>query len=297
MNDLELQKRIETANVFARVNPLQKERIILLLKRNGKCVGFLGDGINDAPALKAADVGISVDNAVDIAKETADIILLEKDLHALKEGVIEGRKTFHNTLKYLLMGLSSNFGNMFSMMGASMFLPFLPMLPTQVLFNNLAYDASQFSLPTDAVDADDLKKPTHWDMSFIRKYMIVFGLVSSVFDFLTFFLLFKLYHLGESAFQTGWFIESIATQIFVIYIIRTKKIPFVQSSPSRSLFVTTFIAVVVCWIIPFTLLGTWLGFQALPVAVMLAIALYVVIYLLIVELVKNYFYKKIQHAA
>ncbi|MCX6796463.1 MAG: magnesium-translocating P-type ATPase, partial [Candidatus Falkowbacteria bacterium] len=223
MSDSELEKKVVEYNIFARVTPNQKEKIILILKKIGKTVGFLGDGINDAPALKAADVGISVNNAVEIAKDTADIILLEKNLETLKDGVVEGRKTFHNTKKYILMGLSSNFGNMFSMMGASIFLPFLPMLPAQVLFNNFIYDASQMTLPTDSVDADELLRPAHWDFKFIRSYMIVFGWMSSIFDFLTFYLLFFVFHFGEHAFQNGWFIESIATQIFVIYIIRTKK--------------------------------------------------------------------------
>ncbi len=291
MNDFDLEKKIIEANIFARVTPLEKERIILLLKKIGKTVGYLGDGINDAPALKAADVGISVNNAVDIAKDTADLILMEKSLESLKDGVVEGRKTFHNTLKYVLMGLSSNFGNMFSMMGAVTFLPFLPMLPAQVLFNNFVYDASQFSLPTDAVDEDELIKPAHWDLKFIRSYMIVFGWMSSIFDFLTFFLLFYVYHLTEHQFQTGWFIESIATQIFVIYIIRTKKIPFLQSRPSRALFLTTFLAVVIAWSVQFTALGPLMQFERLPFTIMAIIASYVLIYLGLVEIAKRIFYR------
>jgi Mg2+-importing ATPase len=291
MNDLELEKKIMSANIFARVTPVQKERIILLLKKMGKTVSFLGDGINDAPALKAADVGISVNNAADIAKDTADIILLEKSLESLKDGIIEGRKTFHNTLKYVLMGLSSNFGNMFSMMGAVTFLPFLPMLPAQILFNNFVYDASQFSLPTDAVDEDELLKPAHWDLKFIRSYMIVFGWMSSIFDFLTFFLLYYVYHLTEHQFQTGWFIESIATQIFVIYIIRTKKIPFLQSRPSRALFITTFLAVVIAWSVQYTPFGKLMQFERLPFTIMAIIASYVVVYLGLVEIAKRIFYK------
>lgn len=291
MNDLELSKRVTETNIFARVAPDQKERIILILKKAGKSVGFLGDGINDAPALRAADVGISVNNAVDIAKETADIILMQKSLKSLEEGVIEGRKTFHNTLKYILMGLSSNFGNMFSMMGASAFLPFLPMLPAQVLFNNFIYDVSQFSLPSDAVDEDDLLKPAHWDLKFIRTYMLVFGLMSSIFDFLTFFLLYYVYHLSAHQFQTGWFIESIATQIFVIYVIRTKKIPFIQSRPSRALFITTFLAVVFAWSVQFTILGQWMNFDRLPFYIMGIIFSYVIIYLFLVEGAKRVFYR------
>lgn len=290
MNDAELAAKVKTTNVFARITPNQKERIILILKKSGKAVGFLGDGINDAPALKAADVGISVNNAVDIAKDTADIILMEKSLESLKDGIIEGRKTFRNTMKYILMGLSSNFGNMFSMMGASIFLPFLPMLPTQILFNNFIYDVSQVSLPTDSVDADELLKPAHWDFKFIRSYMIVFGWMSSIFDFLTFWLLYYVFKLTAPEFQTGWFIESIATQIFVIYIIRTKKLPFFKSRPSKALFISTFAAVVFAWLVPFTILGNWLQFERLPFYIMAIIASYVFVYLILVEIVKRIFY-------
>jgi Mg2+-importing ATPase len=291
MNDDELMKAALGANIFARIDPEQKERIILSLKRAGKSVGYLGDGINDAPALKAADVGISVNNAVDIAKDTADIILLQKSLESLKDGIVEGRKTFHNTLKYVLMGLSSNFGNMFSMMGAVTFLPFLPMLPGQILFNNFIYDMSQFSLPTDAVDEDDLTRPAHWNIKFIRRYMIVFGLVSSLFDFLTFYLLFFYFHLPEHQFQTGWLIESFATQTFVIYVIRTKKIPFLQSSPSKPLLVTTLLAVAFVWLAQFTFLGGMLELERLPLGIMAIIFSYVIIYLVLVEIVKRFFYR------
>jgi Mg2+-importing ATPase len=292
MTDDELRDAALKANIFARIDPAQKERIILVLKKAGKSVGYLGDGINDAPALKAADVGISVNNAVDIAKDTADIILLQKSLESLKDGIIEGRKTFHNTLKYALMGLSSNFGNMFSMMGAVTFLPFLPMLPSQILFNNFVYDASQFSLPTDSVDEDELLRPAHWDLKFIRRYMIVFGLVSSIFDFLTFYLLFFVYHLPEHQFQTGWLIESFATQTLVIYVIRTKKIPFLQSRPSKPLFITTFAAVLFVWLVQFTFLGKLLQLERLPFGIMAIIAGYVVIYLVLVEVVKRFFYHR-----
>lgn len=291
MNEIELSRRILETTIFARITPDQKERIILSLKKLGKSVGYMGDGINDAPALKMADVGISVNNAVDIAKETAGIILMQKSLESLKDGVIEGRKTFHNTLKYVLMGLSSNFGNMFSMMGAATFLPFLPMRPSQILFNNFLYDISQMSLPTDAVDDDDLLKPAHWNLKFIRAYMVVFGGLSSIFDFLTFGLLYYIYHLGEAQFQTGWLIESFATQVFVIYIIRTKKIPFIQSRPSKPLFITTFIAVVIVWVLQFTPVAQLLYLEALPSKIMLIIASYVVAYLVLVELVKHVFYR------
>ena len=291
MNDAALRRAVIRNNIFARINPEQKERIILSLKQAGKVVGYMGDGINDAPALRAADVGISVNNAVDTAKDTADIILLKKSLETLKDGIVEGRKTFRNTLKYILMGLSSNFGNMFSMMGAVVFLPFLPMLPSQVLFNNFVYDSSQFSLPSDAVDEDELLRPTHWNLKFIRKYMIVFGLVSSIFDFLTFFLLYFVYHLQEHQFQTGWLIESIATQTFVIYVIRTKKIPFLESRPSWALFITTFLAVSFVWLVPFTPLGKMLSLERLPFFIMAIIMGYVLAYLFLTEIVKRIFYR------
>jgi len=216
---------------------------------------------------------------------------MQKSLETLKDGVVEGRKTFHNTMKYILMGLSSNFGNMFSMMGAVTFLPFLPMLPAQILFNNFVYDSSQFSLPTDDVDEDELLRPAHWDLKFIRKYMIVFGSISSIFDFLTFYLLYYVYHLTEHQFQTGWFIESIATQILVIYVIRTKKIPFLQSRPSRALFITTFAAVVISWTVQFTPLGVMMQLERLPLNIMMIIASYVFVYLFLVEFVKRIFYK------
>lgn len=292
LNDYEFRLMVENATIFARITPDQKEKIILSLKKMGKVVGYLGDGINDAPALRAADVGISVSNAVDVAKETADIILTQKSLDSLKDGVLEGRKTFHNSIKYIMMGLSSNFGNMFSMMGASLFLPFFPMLPTQILLNNFLYDVSQLSLPTDAVDEEDLKKPPRWNIKFLQKFMLVIGPVSSVFDFLTFGLLYYLFHLNEKQFQTGWFIESIATQVFVIYVIRTKKIPFLQSMPSKLLVITTFLAVLLAWSIQYTPLHTIFSFEPLPINILLIIVGYVVIYLFLVEAVKRMFYKR-----
>jgi len=295
LSDVELQRLALKTNIFARINPEQKERIILNLKKAGQVVGYLGDGINDAPALKAADVGISVNNAVDVAKETADIILLKKSLRVLKDGVLEGRKTFHNTLKYILMGLSSNFGNMFSMIGASIFLPFLPMLPAQILFTNLLYDTSQISLPSDKVDEEDVSKPTAWSFKFIRRYVLIIGPVSSLYDYLTFILLFFILHFTESLFQTGWFIESIATEIFVVYIIRTKKTPFLQSRPSLMFFLNTFLIVIFAWIIPYTFIGEYLKFKPLPVYVMAIIFIMVITYLILVEFVKRWFYKKYGH--
>lgn len=292
MNDEELLTKARTTTIFARITPDEKERIILTLKKAGYSVGYLGDGINDAPALKAADVGLSVNNAVDVAKETADIILLEKSLRVLHDGITEGRKTFANTMKYIMMGLSSNFGNMFSMMGASLFLPFLPMLPPQILLNNFLYDTSQLTLATDAVDRNLVKKPPRWDIKFVKKFMIVFGPVSSIFDFATFGLLLLVFHLPESQFQTGWFIESLATQVLVIYVIRTRLIPLIQSRPSTLLFLNTSIAVVIGWIIPFVGLGAFFAFAPLPLPVLLGIAGIVFVYLIVTEMVKRVFFAR-----
>ncbi|KKT43916.1 MAG: Mg2+-importing ATPase [Candidatus Wolfebacteria bacterium GW2011_GWE2_44_13] len=292
MNDAELMHRATTTTIFARINPEQKERIILALKRGGAVVGYLGDGINDAPALRAADVSISVNNAVDVAKETASIILLRKSLRALRDGVIEGRKTFHNTTKYILMGLSSNFGNMLSMTAVSLFIPFLPMLPAQILLNNFLYDSSQITLPTDTVDATDIRMPPKWDIHFLKRFMLVFGLISTFFDFITFGFLFFVFKLSESQFQTGWFIESLATQVFVIYIIRTKKIPFLESAPGPLLFATTFAAVLIGWIIPFTSLGDYFLFESLPLQVIIGIVSIAVVYLIAVEFAKRIFYRR-----
>ena len=223
LTDNELAIQAEETNIFARVTPAQKNRIIEALKSRGHVVGYMGDGINDAPSLRTADVGISVENAIDVAKEAADIILLNKSLRQLIDGVVEGRKTFANTNKYITMAVSSNFGNMFSMTGASLFLPFLPMLPAQLLLNNLLYEGSQFALTFDNVEDEVLNRPMPWNLDFIKKFMLVFGSISSLFDFLTFYLLFGVFSLSEGAFQTGWFIQSFATQVLVIFIIRTHK--------------------------------------------------------------------------
>ena len=295
-SDSELSIKIKEVNIFARVSPEQKERIVLLLRKAGNTVGYLGDGINDAPVLKAADVGISVNNAVDVAKETADIILLTKSLSVLKEGVVEGRKTFLNTLKYIKIGLSSNFGNMFSMMGASAFLPFLPMLPTQILLNNFLYDMSQTSLPADKIDEEDTKRPVKWDMKYFSKYIGVFGILSSLFDVLTFYILYKVFGLTVSGFQTGWFVESMATQVLIVYVIRTKRVPFFKSLPSRAVFVTTLGIVGVALMIPYTFARTIMGFETLPFAVLGVIAGIVVVYLVFGELVKMFFYRRYPEA-
>ncbi len=291
MNDAELMHHATNTTIFARINPEQKERIILALKRIGNVVGFLGDGINDAPALRAADVGISVNNAVDVAKETASIILLDKSLRVLHDGVIEGRKTFHNTMKYILMGLSSNFGNMLSMTAASIFVPFLPMLPPQILLNNFLYDSSQITLPSDSVDRTDIGRPPKWDLHFLKRFMIVFGIMSSVFDFITYGLLLYVFKLPEHEFQTGWFIESLATQVFVIYVIRTKKVPFLQSAPSAWLAATTVGMVLLGWAIPFTPLANYFRFAPLNIPILLSIATTVIVYLIFVEIAKRMFYR------
>ncbi|HEY5588671.1 MAG TPA: magnesium-translocating P-type ATPase [Candidatus Paceibacterota bacterium] len=291
MSDEELSLKLDNTNIFARVSPKQKERIVRLLQLAGYTVGYMGDGINDAPVLKIADVGISVNNAVDVAKETADIILLNKNLHVLKDGVIEGRKTFQNTLKYIKMGFSSNFGNMFSMMGASFFLPFFPMLSSQIIFNNFLYDLSQTTIPTDSTDDESVISPIKWDMKEFSKYIIVFGLISSIFDFLTFFVLYKVFNLNEQHFQTGWFIESIATQILVIFIIRTKRVPFWRSTPGILVTISTIAVVAFAWIVPYTPLGTLLSFTPLSPILLVLIAGIVVTYLILAEILKYFFYR------
>lgn len=277
--------------IFARFSPSQKNRIISALRKKGNVVGYLGDGINDAPSLAAADVAISVSNAVDVAKEAADIILVNKGLKELMEGVIEGRKTFGNTMKYLMMGLSSNFGNMFSMIGAVIYLPFFPMLPGQILLNNLLYDGSQLSIPTDNVDEEYLRRPRHWDMKFIKYFMVTFGLISSVFDILTFVMLFGFFGLKNSAFQAGWFIESLLTQILVVYVIRTRKIPFIQSRPGKYLVLTTLFIISLGLLIICTKVGHFFGFSDLPWPVPIYIFILVGIYLLVVEIAKQIFYR------
>src|SRR2546426_8752030 len=286
MSDAALSHVVEQTFVFARVSPAQKNRIILALKRRSHVVGYLGDGINDAPSLHAADVGISVSTAVDVAKDAADFILLERSLGVLHEGIIEGRKAFGNVMKYLLMGTSSNFGNMFSMAAASVFLPFLPMLPSQILLNNFLYDLSQVTIPTDNVDQSYLKKPQHWDISLIRKFMISIGPVSSIFDFLTFFIMLRVFNAGPVLFHTGWFVESLATQTLVLFVIRTAGNPL-RSRPSRPLTITTLLIVLVGIILPFTPLAGYLGFTPLPGLYFLFLVAMTVTYLLLVEVVKR----------
>ena len=249
-------------------------------------VGFLGDGINDAPSLHAADVGISVANAVDVARDAADIILLEHSLRVLHQGIIEGRKAFGNVMKYLLMGTSSNFGNMFSMAAASVFLPFLPMLPTQILLNNFLYDLAQVTIPTDNVDRTYIHKPRRWNIRMIRNFMIYIGPISSIYDFLTFFVLLKLFMATEEFFHTGWFVESLATQTLVLFIIRTAGNPL-RSRPSKPLTITTLLVVGIGVALPFTPAGRLLGFTPLPLSYFLFLVPATGTYLLLVELVKR----------
>jgi P-type Mg2+ transporter len=290
LDDQALAARVGDVDLFCRVTPVQKNRVILALKRRGLVVGYLGDGINDAPALHSADIGFSVDTAADVAKDAADMIMLERDLNVIAEGVMEGRRTFGNVMKYIMMGTSSNFGNMFSMAGASVFLPFLPMLPVQILLNNLLYDFSEIPIPLDAVDEEYLSRPRQWDMKLIRNFMLTVGPVSSVFDFLTFYIMLKVFHAGEALFHTGWFIESMATQVLVIFIIRTRKSPL-KSRPNRWLAIVSLTVVAVAIVMPLTPIGTYLGFVTPPPLFFLLLAGMVLIYLCAVEGVKQLFYR------
>jgi P-type Mg2+ transporter len=292
MDDSTLSRVVEDVTIFSRMTPVQKNRILIALRYNGHVVGYMGDGINDAPSLREADIGISVENAVDIAKESADIILLKNDLRILNDGVLEGRRTFGNTMKYILMGTSSNFGNMFSVAGASLFLKFLPMLPVQILLNNLLYDISESSIPTDNVDESYTRTPKKWDMEFIKKYILVFGPISSLFDFITFFVLLFIFSADAPLFQTVWFMESICTQTLVIFVIRTRVVPFYTSRPSRLLAFSTLLIVAIALILPFTVIGSIFGFVRPPLAVFVVLAGLVAGYIVIVELVKLWFYRK-----
>ena len=278
----------ERVSVFARVSPAQKHRIVLALKARRAVVGFLGDGINDAPSLHAADVGISVVNAVDVARDAADIVLGERDLGALHAGVIEGRKAFANVMKYLLMGTSSNFGNVLSMAAASLVLPFLPMLPTQILLNNFLYDIAQITIPGDNVDASQLKSPRRWSVHSIRRFMLGVGPISSLYDFLTFYVLLVWLHASQAEFHTGWFVESLATQTLVLFVIRTGGNPL-RSRPGKPLIATVLAAVVVGTVLPFTPIGADLGFIPLPPVFFAFLAVATATYLLLVEGVKRRF--------
>jgi Mg2+-importing ATPase len=291
MDDHALSAVVEEVNLFCRVNPAQKNRVILALKQRGRVVGYMGDGINDAPSLHTADIGISVDSAVDVAKSAAEMILLEQDLNVLHEGVMEGRRTFGNIMKYIMMGTSSNFGNMFSMAGATLFLPFLPMLPVQILLNNLLYDVSEIPIPLDRVDEEYLTQPRHWNMNFIRNFMLSVGPVSSVFDFLTFGIMLHLFHAGEKLFHTGWFIESMASQVLVIFVIRTRRSPF-KSRPNRWLALCSLSVVLVAVALPYTTLGRYFGFVPLPLSFYAILAGLVFFYLIAVEAIKQWFFRR-----
>ncbi len=283
-----LSAQVTKTSVFAEVEPNQKERIILALRKRGNVVGFLGDGINDASALHSADVSISVNTGVDVAKEAASIILLRKDLHILKEGIIEGRKTFANTMKYIFLATSANFGNMFSMAGASLFLPFLPLLPKQILLLNLLTDFPEMTIASDNVDPSWTEKPKKWDIGFIRRFMLMFGPISSFFDFLTFASLLIL-RVGVRQFQTGWFLESVISATIIVLVVRSRK-PFFQSRPGKLLFITTLIIVFVSHLMPYTFVGRLFGFQPLPLTLVLLIDFIVVLYVFAAEAAKKIFY-------
>ena len=292
LDDAGLAAAIVITTVFARVSPEDKARIVRVQRLSGGGVAFLGDGVNDALALHAADVGISVDSGTDVAKDAADVILLEKDLDVLADGVVEGRRIFANTIKYVLMGTSSNFGNMFSAAGASLFLSFLPMLPSQILLNNLLYDSSQLAIPTDHVDEEQLRRPSHWDIAFIRRFMIFFGPLSSLFDFVTFGVMLWVFNAGAAEFRSGWFVESLATQTLVIFAIRTRRIPFFRSRPSLPLVLAAVGVVVVGSLLPATPLAHTLGFSPLPAAFFAALAAMVLGYLVLIEFGKRIFYRQ-----
>jgi Mg2+-importing ATPase len=293
MSDEALVKRVNDISIFAEVEPNQKERIILALKKSGNVVGYIGDGINDASALHVADVGISVDSAVDVAKDAADIVLLEKDLGVLVQGVREGRTTFANTLKYVFMATSANFGNMFSMAGVSLFLPFLPLLPGQILLTNLMTDIPEMTIATDSVDSEMVDHPRRWNIGFIRNFMLVFGILSSVFDYLTFAALFFILHAAPDQFRTGWFMESVISASMIVLVIRTKK-PFTKSKPGKYLFTATMLIVVSALLFPFTPPGKVFGFSELPISFILIMGVIVVFYIIIAEMVKAGFYKRVK---
>jgi Mg2+-importing ATPase len=290
LTDAALAEALPHTTIFARVTPDQKSRVIKAQRQLGQTVGFLGDGVNDAVALHDADVGISVESATDVAKDAADIVLLEKDLGILAGGVVEGRRIFANTMKYVLMGTSSNFGNMFSAGGASLFLSFLPMLPTQILLNNLLYDVSEMTIPTDNVDEEQLRRPAHWDIKLIRRFMTFFGPISSIFDFATFGIMLWVFDAHAPLFRSGWFVESLATQSLIIFAIRTRRVPFFRSRPSVPLTVSTLTVVAVGAFLPYSPFADTLGFTALPATFLAVLVAMIVLYLVLVELGKRRFY-------
>jgi len=290
LDDNAFDDAAQNNTIFARISPEQKARLVVSLRRTGRSVGFLGDGVNDALALHGADVGISVDTATDVAKDAADVVLLEKDLGVLASGVAEGRRIFANTIKYVLMGTSSNFGNMFSAAAASAVLSFLPMLLSQLLLNHVLYDSSQLSIPTDNVDAEQLHAPSHWNIAFIRRFMLTFGPISSLFDFMTFGLMLGVLHAGPVEFRTGWFVESLATQTLIIFAIRTRRVPLIRSRPGLVITVATFAVVAVGIAITVSPIAHSLGFTTLPWQFFTALVLLTVAYLILVEITKKVFY-------
>ncbi|HET7741475.1 MAG TPA: HAD-IC family P-type ATPase, partial [Mycobacterium sp.] len=295
LDDTAFDEIVQGCTIFARISPEQKARLVRSARGHGRSVGFLGDGVNDALALHAADVGISVDTATDVAKDAADVVLLEKDLGVLATGVAEGRRIFANTIKYVLMGTSSNFGNMFSAAAASAVLTFLPMLPSQILLNNLLYDTSQLAIPTDRVDEEQLHAPAHWNIAFIRRFMLTFGPISSLFDFLTFALMLGVLHAGPVEFRTGWFVESLATQTLIIFAIRTRRIPFYRSRPGGVLTVATLAVIGVGIGLTLSPLSHALGFAPLPWVFFAALFAMTIAYLVLVELTKEVFYSDPMH--
>jgi Mg2+-importing ATPase len=298
LNDLDdeaLWHLAERTTLFAEVDPNQKERIIRALQKTKHVVGYMGDGINDAPALHAADVGLSVDTAVDVAKDAADFVLLKTDLGILREGIDEGRMTFANTLKYILTTISANFGNMFSMAGASMLLPFLPLLAPQILLNNFLSDIPATTIAGDNVDPEWVEKPRRWNTPFIRNYMVLFGLVSSIFDFLTFGALLFLFHASPTEFRTGWFIESLLTELVIALVVRTRRV-FFRSRPGKLLLVSTLIFIGITLVLPYLPFISVFGFIPLPAPLMLAMLGLTALYVLVTELAKKFFYSRVGNA-
>jgi Mg2+-importing ATPase len=291
LDDETLRARAASTTVFARVSPEQKARLIRMHHAVGRDVAFLGDGVNDAIALHAADVGISVADAVDVAKEAADFVLLEKDLGVLERGVREGRATFANTMKYVFMATSANFGNMFSMAGASLFLTFLPLLPKQVLLMNLLTDLPEMTIATDVVDPEMVERPRRWDIGFIRRFMIVFGVISSAFDFLTFGVLLLVLHAKEAELRTGWFVESVVSSAVIVLVVRTRR-PFYRSRPGRPLLSATLVVVGLTLLLPYSPLAPLLGFVPLPPVFLVALGPIVLLYVAAAEAAKSVFYRR-----
>ncbi len=298
MDDKALETAVEANTIFAKLSPMHKERIIHALQRNAHVVGFMGDGINDAPALKAADVGISVDTAVDIAKEASDIILLEKSLLVLEDGILEGRKVFGNIIKYARMAASSNFGNMFSVLGASIFLPFLPMTSLQILVNNLLYDLSQTAIPSDNVDKEWLAQPRKWDLNRIKNFIFFIGPISSIFDYTTFAIMIFVFGAwtNPALFQTGWFVESLLTQSLIIHVIRTNKIPFIESRASTTLIMATLIISAIGIGLVYSPFAHFFGFVPLPPLYWLLIAITLMCYVILTQVVKTWYVRKFEYS-